>query len=298
MKSLLALMLLASVASGVASLSWPRPSSAPVTRVPVPARAVVEPSSPSRPEWCQDLPPREKFAAPWIALAAGDHAGFVALLREAGCPGETVRASAIAAVGRIHQQRVEDPIREAIRSSKYWQIRWETDGGEPLYQRINRARMALDRELAQLLGVSAVELRRAYRTWGSDESSWVPEASRPPSPNCRHAMRRSGARMRRRWFAAPPGSCWTPEPALSCANCGNAGAGNSPNCRGRTSRRSTNCVRHPRQMTSATPCPPRRMRMRSAAWWPPPRPWAQTGSLPCRRLVIIRRGGDLNNEGF
>lgn len=176
MKSLLALLLLASAASGVAYLSWPRPPASPVTRVPVPARVVAEPSSTSRPAWFRELPPREKFATPWAALAAGDHAGFVALLREAGCPEETVRAFAIAAVGRIHQQRVEDPIREAIRSSKYWQISWETDGGEPIYQRINRARMALDRELAQLLGVSAAELRRAYRTWGNDESSLVPAA--------------------------------------------------------------------------------------------------------------------------
>jgi len=176
MKSLLALLLLASVASGVAYLSWPRPPASPVTRVPVPARALTEPSSPSRPAWFRELPPREKFATPWAALAAGDLAGFVALLREGGCPEETVRAFAIAAVGRIHQQRVEEPIREGIRQSKYWQLgSWEAaDTGEPLYQRINRARMALDRELTQLLGISDTELRRAYRTWGSDEDSGIP----------------------------------------------------------------------------------------------------------------------------
>src|SRR5688572_1344832 len=107
MKSLLALLLLASVASGVAYLSWPRPPAAPVTRVPVPARAVAEPSSPSRPEWFRELPPREKFATPWAALAVGDHAGFVALLREAGCPEATVWAFAIAALGRRQQEQVE-----------------------------------------------------------------------------------------------------------------------------------------------------------------------------------------------
>lgn len=193
MKSFLALLLLASTASGVAYLSWPRPPASPVTRVPVPARSVPEASSPSRPEWFRELPAREKFATPWAALAAGDHAGFVALLREAGCPEETVRAFAIAAVGRIHQQRVEDPIREAIRSSKYWQISWETDGGEPLYQRINRARMALDRELAQLLGVSAAELRRAYRTWGNGELALVPEAQQTAFAelSARHAAEQS-----------------------------------------------------------------------------------------------------------
>lgn len=100
MKSLLALLLLASVAFGVAYLSWPRPPASPVTRVPVPARPIPNATSPSRPGWIRDLPPREKFATPWAALAAGDEAGFVTLLREAGCPEETVRAFAIAAVGR------------------------------------------------------------------------------------------------------------------------------------------------------------------------------------------------------
>lgn len=195
MKSLLALLLLASAASGVAYLSWPRPPASPVTRVPVPARAETEPSSPSRPEWFRELPAREKFATPWAALAAGDHAGFVALLREAGCPEATVRAFAIAAVGRTHQLRVEEPIREGIRQSKYWQLgSWEAaDTGEPLYQRINRARMALDRELTQLLGVSAAELRRAYRTWGNDEPSVVPEGQQTAFAelSARHEAERS-----------------------------------------------------------------------------------------------------------
>lgn len=195
MKTLLALLLLASVASGVAYLSWPRPPASPVTRVPVPARALAEPSSPSRPAWFRELPPREKFATPWAALAAGDHAGFVALLREAGCPEATVRAFAIAAVGRTHQLRVEEPIREGIRQSKYWQLgSWEAaDTGEPLYQRVNRARMALDRELTQLLGVSAAELRRAYRTWGEDEPTLVPEAQQTAFAelSARHAAEQS-----------------------------------------------------------------------------------------------------------
>lgn len=195
MKSLLALLLLAAAASGVAYLSWPRPPASPVTRVSVPARAVAEPSSLTRPEWFRELPPRQKFATPWAALAAGDHAGFVALLREAGCPEATVRAFAIAAIGRTHQRRMEEPIREGIRQSKYWQLgSWEAaDTGEPLYQRINRARMALDRELAQLLGVSAAELRRAYRTWGDDEPALVPEVQKTVFAEllARHAAERS-----------------------------------------------------------------------------------------------------------
>ncbi len=195
MKSLLVLLLLVSVASGVAYLSWPRPPASPVTRVPVPARPVPEASSPSRPAWFRELPPREKFATPWAALAAGDHAGFVTLLREAGCPEETVRAFAIAAIGRRQQEQVEAPMREAIRNSKYWQLgSWEAaDTGEPLSQKINRARAALDQELAQLLGVSAAELRRAYRTWGNDEPSVVPEAQQTAFAelSARHEAERS-----------------------------------------------------------------------------------------------------------
>jgi len=193
MKTLFLLLLLASAASGVAYLSWPRPPAPPATRVPVPARAATASSPLRHPEWFRELPPSEKFPTPWVALDAGDHAAFIALLREAGCPAETVRAFAIAAVGRIHQQQVEDPIREAIRSSKYWQISWETDGGEPLHRRISRARAALDRELARLLGVSAVELRRAYRTWGADEHSLVPEAQQTAFAelSARHEAERS-----------------------------------------------------------------------------------------------------------
>ena len=177
MKSLLALLLLASVASGVAYLSWPRSPASPVTRVPVPTRPILEATSTSRPDWIRDLPPREKFATPWAALATGDQVGFVTLLREAGCPEETVRAFAIAALGRRQQEQVEAPVREAIRESKYWQqSRWESDETrEPLHQQINRARAALDHQLSKLLGVSPEEIRRAYRTWDIDEPSIVPE---------------------------------------------------------------------------------------------------------------------------
>lgn len=195
MKSLLVLLLLTSLACGVAKLSWPRPPAPSVTRVPVPARTVSEPASSSRPTRFRDLPSREKFATPWAALAAADHAGFVTLLREAGCPEETVRAFAIAAIGRTHQQRVEEPICAGIRQSKYWQLAsWEAaDTGEPLHRRISLVRADLDRELSQLLGISAAELRRAYSTWGENEPLAIPVAKQSAFAelSARHEAERS-----------------------------------------------------------------------------------------------------------
>lgn len=178
MKPLLPLLLLALAASGVAYLSRPRPPAPQRTRVSVPARSVASPGSSVRPERDRERSVRHRFATPWAALAADDIPAFLSLLREAGCPERTMQTFAMAAVGRRSQQQIEGPIREGIRQSKYWQLgSWEgADTGEPIHERINRAQRALDEELTGLLGVSASGLRRAYRTWGSDEPSLVPEA--------------------------------------------------------------------------------------------------------------------------
>jgi len=177
MKPLLLLLLLA---TGVAILSWPRRPSPPVTRVAVPIRPSAVDLQPAHRAGFQELPPREKFTTPWAALDAGDYAGFVTLLREAGCPEETVRVFVLAAVGRAHQQRLEQPLRESIRNSKYWHISWETDGGEgeSLAQRIQQARAGLDQDLTRLLEISPDELRRTYVTGAGSGESVIPEGQR------------------------------------------------------------------------------------------------------------------------
>lgn len=174
MKPLFLLLLLA---TGVAILSWPRRPVSPVVRVPVPVRPTATDSHRTHPTGFRQPSPREKFATPWAALDAGDHAAFITLLREAGCPEESVHVFALAAVGRAHQQRLEQPLREAIRSSQYWQISWEVDGGggETLSQRIQQARAALDQDMTRLLGVSANGLRRRFVAWEDGSDSMIPE---------------------------------------------------------------------------------------------------------------------------
>ncbi len=174
MKPLFLLLLLA---TGVALLSWPRRPVSPVVRVPVPVRPTATDSQPTYPTDFPQPSPREKFATPWAALDAGDYAAFITLLREAGCPEESVHVFALAAVGRAHQQRLEQPLREAIRSAKYWQISWEVDGdgGKILSQRIQQARAALDQDIARLLGVSADILRRRFVAWEDGSDSMIPE---------------------------------------------------------------------------------------------------------------------------
>lgn len=174
MKPLFLLLLLA---AGVAILSWPRQPVPPVVRVPVPVRPTATDSHRTPPTGFRQPPPREQFATPWAALEAGDHAAFITLLREAGCPEESVHVFALAAVGRAHQQRLEQPLREAIRSSKYWQISWEVDGGggETLSQRIQQARAALDQDITRLLGISADVLRRRFVAWEDGSDSMIPE---------------------------------------------------------------------------------------------------------------------------
>ena len=177
MKPVLLILLLA---TGVAIVSWPRWPAPPVVPVPVPARPHAEKTQSGGSHQIERRPPQEVYSTPWAALAAGDHAGFIAALREWGCPEETVRTFALAAVGRIHQERVEQPLREGIRDSKYWQSSWEGDGlgGEPLHQRIQRARAALDEQLSRLLQVSADELRRGYVTWTDTDAQVLPERQR------------------------------------------------------------------------------------------------------------------------
>lgn len=169
----LVLVLFLSAAAGV--LIWRRSSPAPAARVAVPSRPAARTTNAIRPAWFQELPSREKFASPWAALAAGDHAGFIALLREAGCPEETVRAFAIAALGRIHQQSVEAPLRAETRAAKSWQVMPSEIGGENWNQRMQRAKAALNAELARLLQTPAPLVRRDFELAAPAEPGVSPE---------------------------------------------------------------------------------------------------------------------------
>jgi hypothetical protein len=169
----LVLVLFLSAAAGV--LIWRRSSPAPAARVAVPDRPSARATNAIRPAWFQELPSREKFASPWAALAAGDHAGFIALLREAGCPEETVRAFALAALGRIHQQSVEAPLRAETRAAKFWQLMPSEIGGENWNRRMHRAKTALNAELARLLQTPAPLVRRDFELVAPAETGVSPE---------------------------------------------------------------------------------------------------------------------------
>ena len=173
----LVLVLFLSAAAGV--LLWRRSSPAPAARVAVPNRPAARATNAISPPWFQELPSREKFASPWAALAAGDHTGFITLLREAGCPEETVRAFALAALGRMHQQSVEAPLRAEARASKYWQPKPSEMpseiGGDNWPQRMLRARAALDAELARLFRGPAAVVRRDFEFTTPTDSGAPPE---------------------------------------------------------------------------------------------------------------------------
>ena len=70
------------------------------------------------PNAAADVP--EAVLSPWAALEGGDFATFVARLRAAGCPEETVRVFTIAALGRHYQERVSKPARERAKNTPWW----------------------------------------------------------------------------------------------------------------------------------------------------------------------------------
>lgn len=182
MKPLLCILLLAAT---VATVSWPRRPAPEVIRVAVPTRPAGSPEFSEVRTGPEDpSPPRTPLPAPWAALQSGEFARFVQQLRASGCPEETVRIFALAALGRFHQQQVERPMRDEVRRSRYWQLAsWQlastgsADSGEPLSRRILRAQEALDRDLAAV-GVPAEQLRQRLRTWNGTEENLLTEPQR------------------------------------------------------------------------------------------------------------------------
>lgn len=113
------------------------------------------------------------FTTPWQALEAGDLPGFVQALRNSGCPEESLRLFAVAAVGRPIVERLEAPLREDVRNAKWWREPL-SPASRDLGQRIRQAKQELDRTLADLVGVPATELREEFLGTASDDRSWLP----------------------------------------------------------------------------------------------------------------------------
>lgn len=174
----------------IAAWVWPRPPRVPVTRIPavvrsaVPGPTLATANSRSKTNHEPMVSRRQvsAYSTPWKALEAGNLGAFVDLLRASGCPEATVQVFALAALGRRHQQRLEQPLREAVQKSGYWQANpWQVSGmqSEDLGQQMRRARRELDQDLSRLLGLPASLVRGPFEST-AEGSAWesIPEPQR------------------------------------------------------------------------------------------------------------------------
>lgn len=112
------------------------------------------------------------FRTPWEAYAATNLPAFVHLLRRGGCPEDTVRLFALAAVGRPLLDQLEAPLREEVRNSPWWQAA-ELRAHRALSASTQRARQQLDEALIALVGDSAEPLRQQFLGNSVDDWSWL-----------------------------------------------------------------------------------------------------------------------------
>jgi hypothetical protein len=125
-------------------------------------------------------PAQERFQTPWNALNARDYAAFVELLRQSGCPEDTVRIFAIAALGREYQRRVEQPQREGVRAATCWREDWRNHGVSQqaeFAQASRRQRAEMDQTLSRLLNVSIHEIRQDLNSL-HEPRDWLPDDRR------------------------------------------------------------------------------------------------------------------------
>lgn len=120
-----------------------------------------------------------RYRTPWEALVQEDFPGFVRMLREGGCPEETIQDFGVAALGRRFQEQVEAPMRQRVRESTWWREANRDGPFLDLAGATRRGREELDRELHRLLGVPGSELRRGMG-WDPDlpETRWLPPEKR------------------------------------------------------------------------------------------------------------------------
>jgi hypothetical protein len=155
---------------------WHRRLSSRVVAIPAPVRVITGQSNMRTHRTDSKPPARERYRSPWEAVNARDYRAFVELLREAGCPEETVLNFAIAAMGRGYTRRLEKSPSEKVRAARYWQV--EASGGQAeLPSAMRRARSEMDVMLNRLVQVSMSEVRdEIYR----DAPDWLPKEKREP----------------------------------------------------------------------------------------------------------------------
>lgn len=114
---------------------------------------------------------------PWEPLRTGDLPSFIRSLRSTGCPDETLRLFAAAAAARPLVDRIEAPLRDAMRTSVWWRLT-PTAPWKNLPETTRHARNDLDRAMVALVGQSAEPLRREMAGQPGRPADWLGPAQR------------------------------------------------------------------------------------------------------------------------
>lgn len=152
-----------------------------------PQRVVVAPvrEAMSSPASVRSLPadlatapaPQPEYRTPWEAVKATNMPAFIRLLRLSGCPEESVRLWALAAVGRNVQDRLEAPLRRDVQTSKWWQAS-DNAANRALSDTMRRARQELDDSMLRLVGQTAEALRNELSGALVPQDPWLPQETR------------------------------------------------------------------------------------------------------------------------
>ncbi len=117
-------------------------------------------------------PEVSSFRTPWEAYRADNLPAFIRLLRASGCPERSIRLFAVAAVGRGIQQRLEQPLRDEVGTSRWWRASAQR-AARDLHGAHRRARQELDDRLVELIGETAAGLRAELTGEASTSASWL-----------------------------------------------------------------------------------------------------------------------------
>ena len=129
---------------------------------------------------------------PWQTLEAVDYRQFIANLRAAGCPEQTIRDIVLVRMSRAFQRRLLDFEEEQCRALNYWQGRDSSRPSNARTRLVEQLRRERDQLTQELLGEPFGKLRAAMGLGGPD-----PEEARSfLSPEKRRKLRELEERYR------------------------------------------------------------------------------------------------------
>ncbi len=148
------------VVGGLVVGMWWQPRPKRIVQAPV-RSVVLSTNGPTHDPARSATEPNRARQSPWAALRTGDYDGFVLLLRQSGCPEETVQLFATAALGREAQKRVEAPELLKAKRSVYW--RDELQERKPTWPAASQQERArIEKTLAQLLQVPGGAITKEF----------------------------------------------------------------------------------------------------------------------------------------